>query len=141
MLPFYRPLASCSNASNIRKLQTIKRLWFMEVYGIRGKAQLPIISLYGIGGENWLKRQHKDQFECPRHRNFFLSPRLGDFQFPIFSFPLSGVIRIGLSCIKVEKLENLGNKIGLRGSKWTSLNAPGTETSLSCPLLSISPLG
>ena len=81
MLPFYRPLASCSNASNIRKLQTIKRLWLMEVYGIRGKAQLPIISLYGIGGENWLKRQHKDQFE------FLSFTQVG--RFPISHFQLS----------------------------------------------------
>ena len=30
--------------------------------------------------------------------------------------------------MKVEKLENLQNKIGSTGCKWSSLNAPGTET-------------
>ena len=37
--------------------------------------------------------------------------------------------------IKVKKLENLGNKIGLTGCKWSSLNAPGTETPESHPFL------
>ena len=50
---------------------------------------------------------------------------------PIFSLPLSGVIRIGLSSIKMWKMENLGNKIGLTGCKLSSLNAPGTQTLVS----------
>ena len=29
--------------------------------------------------------------------------------------------------MKVKKFENLGNKIGLKISKWSNLNAPGTE--------------
>ena len=53
------------------------------------------------------------------------------------------------SSMKVQKLENLKNKIGLNGCKWSSLNAPGTETLLSSPCLGlgefpfliISPLG
>ena len=30
--------------------------------------------------------------------------------------------------MKVKKLEQFWNKIGLKGCKWSSLNAPGTET-------------
>ena len=39
--------------------------------------------------------------------------------------------------IKVEKFENLGNKIGLTGCKWSSLNAPGTDTPESHPFLEL----
>ena len=75
------------------------------------------------------------QFECPRHSNPCLSSISGEFHFLIFSHPLSWIIRIGLSSIKVKKLLNLGNKIGLTGCKWSSLNAPGTETPVSHPFL------
>ena len=51
--------------------------------------------------------------------------------------------------IKVQQMENFKNKMGLKGCKWSSLNAPGTQTPLShsllelanLPFLSISPLG
>ena len=135
--------------------------------------------------QNWLNRLQMVQFECPRHSNPCVSLRLGEFHFPIFSLPLSGVIRIGLpnkdvevakfreqnwlntlqmvqfECpshlnpcvslfdwensifplsaflsgviriglpsIKMKKLQNLGNTIGLTGCKWFSLNAPGAR--------------
>ena len=51
--------------------------------------------------QNWLNRLQMVQFECPRHSNPFVSLRLGEFHFPIFSLPLSGVIRIGLPSIKM----------------------------------------
>ena len=37
----------------------------------------------------------------------------------------------------MKKFENLENKIGLTGCKWSSLNAPGTENSLSYPFLEL----
>ena len=37
--------------------------------------------------------------------------------------------------MKVKKLENFGSKMGLKGCKWFSVNAPGTETPLSNPIL------
>ena len=40
--------------------------------------------------------------------------------------------------MKVEKLENCENKIGFTGSKWSSLNAPGTQTPVCHPFLVIS---
>ena len=51
--------------------------------------------------------------------------------------------------MKVKKLENLYNKMGLMGCKWPSLNAPGTEKVHSQSILElgdspfpiISPLG
>ena len=51
--------------------------------------------------------------------------------------------------MKVKKLENFENKIGLTGCKWSGLNAPGIETPLTSPILNlgdfpfliISPLG
>ena len=50
---------------------------------------------------------------------------------------------------KMEQIENFQNKMGLKGCKWSSLNAPGTENPLSHsflelgkpPFLTISPLG
>ena len=43
----------------------------------------------------------------------------------------------GLPSMKVKKLEKFQNKIGLKGCKWSSLNAPGTETPLSHPILKL----
>ena len=51
--------------------------------------------------------------------------------------------------IKVQKVENCKNKMGLKGCKWSSLDAPGTHSPLSHPILelgnlsflTISPLG
>ena len=51
--------------------------------------------------------------------------------------------------MKVQQIENCQNKMGLKGCKWSSLNAPGTQTPLShpflelgkLPFLTISPLG
>ena len=39
----------------------------------------------------------------------------------------------GLPSMKVNKLEKFQNKMGLKGCKWSSLNAPGTETPQSHP--------
>ena len=39
--------------------------------------------------------------------------------------------------MKVKKLQNLWNKIGLKGCNWSSLNAPGTENSLWHPFLEL----
>ena len=39
----------------------------------------------------------------------------------------------GLPSMKVKKLKKIQNKMGLKGCKWSSLNAPGTETPLSHP--------
>ena len=39
----------------------------------------------------------------------------------------------GLPSMKVKELENFQNKMGLKGCKWSSLNAPGTETPQSYP--------
>ena len=51
--------------------------------------------------------------------------------------------------IKMKQIENFQNKMGLKCCNWSSLNAPGTESPLShpilelgnCPFLTISPLG
>ena len=53
----------------------------------------------------------------------------------IFSFSafLSLDNKNWIPTMKVEKLENFQNKIGLTGCKWSSLNAPGTETPQSYP--------
>ena len=50
---------------------------------------------------------------------------LGDSPFPLLA--LWGN-KIGLPSMKVKKFEKFQNKIGLKGCKWSSLNAPGTET-------------
>merc|ERR1711884_767964 len=39
----------------------------------------------------------------------------------------------GLPNMKVKKLEKFQNKMGLRGCKWSSLNAPGTQSPQSHP--------
>ena len=39
----------------------------------------------------------------------------------------------GLPSMKVKKLENVQSETGLKGCKWSSLNAPGTQTPQSYP--------
>ena len=39
--------------------------------------------------------------------------------------------------MKLKKLQKLGNKSGLTGCKWSSLNAPGTQTPLFHPYLKL----
>ena len=39
--------------------------------------------------------------------------------------------------MKVKKMKNFQNKRGLKGCRWSSLNAPGTENPLSHPLLEL----
>ena len=56
--------------------------------------------------KNWLNRLQMVQFECPRHWNPTLTLRLWEFHFPIFSLPLSGVIRIGPQ-YESEKFEKI----------------------------------
>ena len=41
--------------------------------------------------------------------------------------------------IKVKQIENFQNKMGLKGCKWSSLNAPGTQTPLSHSVLELHP--
>ena len=48
-----------------------------------------------------LNRLQMVQFEYHRPSNLCVSLRLVEFHFPIFSLPLSGVIRIGLPSIKM----------------------------------------
>ena len=84
-----------------------------------------------FGKWNWCNRLQMVQFECPRHSIPRFSLRLGDFHFPIFCLPLSGLIRIGLSSMKVKMLKNLENRIVLTGCKWSSLNTPGTQSPVS----------
>ena len=51
--------------------------------------------------------------------------------------------------MKVQQMENSKNKMGIKGCKWSSLDAPGTHSPLSHPILewgnlpflTISPLG
>ena len=68
-----------------------------------------------------------------------------------FPFPLLALWgnKNWLPSMKVKKLKIFQNKIGLKGCKWSSLDAPGTETPQSypywkleeIPFLIISPLG
>ena len=45
-----------------------------------------------------------------------------------------------LPSMKVKKLENYQNKIGLKDCKWSSLNAPGTQNPLSHSFLELDEL-
>ena len=54
---------------------------------------------------------------------------------PFFSFPLSGVIRNWTSQYKDQDDGKFGWQNQLTGFKWSSLNAPCTETHLSHPFL------
>ena len=59
---------------------------------------------------------------------------LGDFPFLTTYLALWGKKNWPPS-IKVKQIENLQNKLGLEGWKWSSLNGPGTQVPLSQVLL------
>ena len=61
--------------------------------------------------------------------------KLVEFPFPLIG-PLWGNKNWPPS-MKVKKLKFYGNKSGLKGCKWSSLNAPGTESTLSHPILKL----
>ena len=60
--------------------------------------------------------------------------KLGEFPWPLLA--LWGNKNWPPS-MKVKKMENLQNKRGLKGCKWSSLNTPGTENPLSHPILEL----
>ena len=62
---------------------------------IRIGPQYRSVKVGKLGEQNWLNRLQMVQFECPRHWKTCATLRLGEIHFPIFSLPLSGVIRIG----------------------------------------------
>ena len=87
--------------------------------------------------QNQLNRLQMVQFKCPGHWNLCVWSIVG--WFPYSHFTLSGVIRNGIPSIKMRKLEKLWNKISSTGCKWSSLNAPSTETPVSHPFWGDSP--
>ena len=124
----------------------------------------PLLALWG--NKNWppsmkvkkvgkfseqkgLKGMQMVQFECPRHCKPSFSSTFGVGRIPFSHYWPSGVIRIGLPVWRWKSWESSETKMGSKGCNWSSLNAPGTETPLSHPILKldefpfpiISPLG
>ena len=58
------------------------------------------------------------------------------FSFPAPALPVSVAIDNWTPSMKIKKMEIFWNKISSTVCKWSSLNAPGTETPVSQPLLS-----
>ena len=69
------------------------------------------------------------QFECPWHCNSSVSLELGEFHFLLFL----GNKGKCAPHYESQELEEFQNKIGLKGCKWSNLNAPGTEALVSHP--------
>ena len=55
----------------------------------------------------------------------------------VFPYPLMFRAGFESEIMKVKKLEFYGYKSGLKGCKWSSLNAPGTESNLSHSILKL----
>ena len=89
------------------------------------------------------------QFEYPRHWKPLVSFCFGVGRTPFSHYCPSGGNKNWPPSMKVKKLKILWNKMGSMGSKWSSLNTPGTENPLSHSILKldespfpiISPLG
>ena len=77
--------------------------------------------------QNGLKGLQMVQFECPRHWNPSVSSILEVGRISLFPLLALWGNKNGLPSMKVKELENVLNKIGSTGCKWSSLNAPGTE--------------
>ena len=74
------------------------------------------------------------QFECPRHSNPSVSSILGDGKFSQLPKLALWGNKNGLPSMKGKKLENVQDKMGLKGCNWSSLNTPGTQSPLSHPI-------
>ena len=83
--------------------------------------------------QNWLKGLQIVQFECPRHWNPSASSIFEVGRISLFPLLALWGNKNGLPSMKVKKLKIFQNKMGLKGCKWSSLNAPGTETPLPHP--------
>ena len=83
-------------------------------------------------GQNQLNRQQMVQFDCPEYGNPSVSFTFGRFLFapflPSFLSLAAGVIRNWTSQYERQKVEKFWAKISLAGCKWSSLNAPGSQT-------------
>ena len=94
----------------------------------------------GLMGCKWTS------FSAPGTETSLFYPFLAFWNLELRESPL--LTRVIRNC-KYEHFEYFKNKIGLVGSKWSSLNTPGKETPLSHPILelaklpslTISPLG
>ena len=87
--------------------------------------------------KNPLNRLQMVQFECPRVRNLMVSFTFGEFPFLIFCHCI--IKKLFIMGRLVKKEETFRNKISLIGCKWSSLNAPGSETPWCHSLLESSP--
>ena len=112
----------------------------------------PLLALWG--NKNWLSRMKVEnleknseqnglkglqvvQFECPRHWNPSVSSILGDGKFSQLPLLALWGNKNWLQSMKVKELEIFQSKIGLKGCKWSSLNAKGTGNPLSHPVLEL----
>ena len=85
--------------------------------------------------QNGLKGMQMVQFECPGHSHPFCLIHLGNWENSPFSILALWGNKNWPPSINMEQIENYLNKMGLMGSKWSSLNAPGTQTPLSHSVL------
>ena len=74
------------------------------------------------------------EFECPNLNSTHSFLEFDDFPFPLLA--LWGNKKWAPS-MNTEKLENFGEKSGLTGCKWSSLNVPGTRKPLSHSVLEL----
>ena len=117
------------------------------------------------GNKNWPPSMKGEIFENCLNKSSFKGCKWSIFNAPGTQTPLShSVLKLQFSLfsllalwgnknwppsIKVKQIENCQNKMGLKGCKWSSLNAPSTQTPLShsvlewenLPFLTISLLG
>ena len=77
------------------------------------------------------------QFECPNHSNSWVSSILKVGRISLFSVLALWGNKNWTPSIKVKQIEISQNKMGLKGCKWSSMNAPGTRTPLSHPFLEL----
>ena len=134
-------VSNCARKSFSTRLQ--RRASGVTIKGRDAMECVPLPSpLQHYLDQNQLKMLQMVQFECPRITHPLVSFTFEEFSFLIFSsccFPPSSLWGIKNWFImggcrargKAEKVESFWNKISLSGCKWSSLNAPGTESPVS----------
>ena len=108
-----------------------QKFWPYNLLHIQQK-QFILQKVVKISEQNGLKGLQVVQFECPRHWNPSVLSILEVARISLFPLLALWGNKNGLPSMKVKKLKNFQNKYHLTGCKWFSLNAPGTETLVSC---------
>ena len=133
--------------------QALKTLCLIHFWGLKNSL-FPLLALWG--NKNWPPSMKVKKLENVLNKRGLKGCKWSSLNAPGTENPLShSIMKLDESpfpilalwgnknwppSMKMKKVENFHNKRGLKGCKWSNLNALGTETPLSHPVLELDEL-